>query len=131
MHFFHINDIYLNNLFDTFKSLWIHISLHANFFQAGSFCFISSSIPFGVFLALAWNSILQNPWYLISFAIKSMFDIFRSISCSSNQLTHFLIFTFKYFFQPVLLLHIFLDCFSYFSIKYACFKNYPYSIGFI
>ena len=34
-------------------------------------------------------------------------------------------------FQPVLLLHIFLDCFSYFSIKYTHFRNYPYSIGFI
>ena len=84
-----LHDIYLNKLFDTFKSLWIHVSLYANLFLL-----ISSSFPFGVFLALAWCSVLQNPcslrdkvdaWYF-----SQLFFIIQLVS-------YFLIFTTKFF----------------------------------
>ena len=58
---------------------------------------ICSSIPFIVFQALVWYSVLQNPWYLMSFAIKLMLYVFRSISSLFNQLAYFLIFTSKFF----------------------------------
>ena len=97
MHFFHImiftwaNSLILSKACE-YTSLYI-----CKFVSMGSFRFISPSFPFGFSLALAWYSVLQNLWYLISFAINSIFDIFRSISSSSNQLVYFLIFTSKFF----------------------------------
>ena len=133
MHFFHINDIYQNKFFDAFKSLWKHFSF--SLFQlvsAGSFRFISCSTPFGVFLALFWYSVIQNLWYLISFTIKLMLDIFRSIFSSSNQLAYFLVFTSKLFVLACTnFCSLFLTVALSFPQNIHVLGKYSYPIGFI